>query len=705
MTTAVRPGELTYALVTPARNEAAFIEQTLRSVVRQTHRPTRWIIVDDGSTDETPAIVQRYARSHAWIEVLSLSRPEGRSFASKARAFNTGYLKLRAGHDAVIGNLDADLSVDAEYFAYLLAKFVAFPRLGVAGAAMIEEGASRYDYRFTNIEHVSGGCQLFRRECLDAIGGYVLADKGIDTIAVTTARMLGWQTRTFVEKAWVHHRPMDSRRGPLERWVRIGEKDYLLGNSWVWQLARGVYQMTRPPLALRGAAIVAGYATASIRGRERLVSADLRRYLRTERTQRIRRAVAWMGRVRHRPATLPEDAALSIGESLFRLGAWVEAHDYKAYEPFDGLSSYLRPLTLGVPILERGLQQLGRRSPINLRPLLGIRPLESTKGRGYMARGYLARWRDTGEDEYRDRAVACLDWLIEHRSPRSQEFSWGNHFDFASRAGRYRKQEPIIVWTSLIGQAFLDAYEDLGTARYLDVARSVCDWILALPRERTPAGSCLSYLADRQLSIHNANLLGAAVLARTAKHTGRTDLIDVARDAVRYTCAAQRPDGAWYYGEAPIYHWIDSFHTGYNLDSLHAYGGATGDTAFTPHFERGLRFFRERLFERDGTPKSYHDRTYPVDIQCAAQAIETFSMVSACDAGALADASRVARWTVRHMQDPSGYFYYRRSPRFISRIPMLHWGQATMYRALALLSLKLAERESGAGERAAVESA
>jgi hypothetical protein len=306
-----------------------------------------------------------------------------------------------------------------------------------------------------------------------------------------------------------------------------------------------------------------------------------------------------------------------------------------------------------------------------------------------MARGYLARWRQAGAEENRVKAVRCLDWLTQNTSPKYPDSSWGNHFDFASRAGRYGKHDSIIVWTSLIGQAFLDAYEDLGSARYLDVARSVCEWILKLPRDRTPAGDCLSYLAGRQWSIHNANLLGAAMLARTAKHTGRHELLDVARSAVRYTCAAQRSDGSWYYAEAPAYHWIDGFHTGYILDSLQCYGESTGDSTFAGNLEQGFRFFRKHLFEADGTPKYFHNRTYPIDIQCAAQAIETFAIASERDPGALADAERVARWTLRSMQDPSGYFYYRKLPRVVVKIPMLHWGQATMFRALALLSLKL----------------
>jgi hypothetical protein len=334
------------------------------------------------------------------------------------------------------------------------------------------------------------------------------------------------------------------------------------------------------------------------------------------------------------------------------------------------------------------LLQVGRQSPINLRPLLGIKPLESTKGRGYMAWGYLAMLRHTGESAYAAKARACLEWLIGNKSPLSAEYCWGNHFDYASRAGEYAKHEPIIVWTALIGQAFLDGYETLGEARYLDVARSICAWILRLPREQLGAGICLSYLATRQLSVHNANLLGAAMLARTARHTGAEELTAVARAAVEYSCSRQRRDGSWFYAEGPRYQWIDNFHTGYNLDSIKCYIDNSGDETVRPHLERGFRYYKSTFFAPGGVPKYYHDRTYPIDIQCAAQGIETLAKHADLDGDALSMAAAVARWTMANMQDPSGYFHYRRYPFLVARTPMLHWGQATMYRALAYLSLQ-----------------
>jgi len=371
--------------------------------------------------------------------------------------------------------------------------------------------------------------------------------------------------------------------------------------------------------------------------------------------------------------------------SLTNLADWIEDHNYRGYEPFDGLSSFLRSLTCHNLFCERLLQQLVRRSPVNLRPLLGIKPQESAKGRGYMARGYLLMFQTTGAAQFKDKAVEMLSWLQKHKAPGYTSYSWGNHFDFSSRSGKLPKLEPIIVWTSLIGQAFLDAYEILGNERYLDISRSICDWILALPRERTSTGTCLSYVRFRQSSIHNANMLGAAMLARTARLTDDKALREIAGDAMKYSCSRQLPDGAWFYGEVPENHWIDNFHTGYNLDSLKCYVENTSDGQFEENLRKGFEYYKRTFFKADGTPKYYHDRTYPIEIQCASQSIETLSYFADYEDSSLALAMRVAEWTIANMQDKSGYFYYRKSRWMRNKTPMLHWGQATMFCALARL--------------------
>lgn len=378
-----------------------------------------------------------------------------------------------------------------------------------------------------------------------------------------------------------------------------------------------------------------------------------------------------------------------IKSSLDQLQGWVEMHNYRGYEPFDGLSSWARPLAFRNLFAERLLMQLIRQSPINLRPLMGVTPKDSTKGRGYMASGYLLLYRATDCQEYLDKAVRSLEWLDKHKVARFEHHSWSNHFDFVSRGGSYTSQDPIIVWTSLIGQAFLEAFEITKRDWFLSIAESVCKWISDLPREDTSPGSCISYLSHGQSSIHNSNMLGAAMLTRTAAHTGNEEYKATARSAMQYSCYRQLANGAWWYGEEPKYNWVDNFHTGYNLESLKTYIDSSGDEEFRDHLEKGLIFFKQHFFEPSGRPKYYHTRTYPVDIQCAAQAIDTLANLSENDADCLPLAMRVATWTIRNMQDRTGYFYYRQYPIMKAKTPMLHWGQATMFKALARLFQRL----------------
>jgi hypothetical protein len=320
---------------------------------------------------------------------------------------------------------------------------------------------------------------------------------------------------------------------------------------------------------------------------------------------------------------------------------------------------------------------------------MGVHPQDSTKGRGYIAYGYLLLYRAMHEPEYLHKATSCLEWLDEHKVPKFRYHSWSNHFDFVSRGGRYTKNDPIIVWTCLIGHAYLEAFEITGNDWFLKIAESACNWIIELPREKTDRGDCISYLAHLQSSIHNSNMLGASLLARTAKHDGNSEYSRLARSAMEYSCSRQLTDGSWWYAEEPKYHWVDNFHTGYNLDSLSTYLECTGDEEYRGTLERGLSFYKAHFFEENGCPKYYHTRTYPVDIQCAAQSIDTLALLSVRYPECLELSAKVAAWVIDNMQNHKGYFYYRKYPLVKAKTPMLHWGQGTMFKALAHLLLRL----------------
>lgn len=278
----------TYVLVTPARNEAAFLEQTIRCMVVQTVRPVRWVIVSDGSTDGTDEIVRKYMAEHPWIELVRMPERQERHFAGKAHAFNAGYARVKNLSHDVIGNLDADITFDEDYFGFLVRKLAENPLLGVAGTPFREE-SRQYDHRFTSIEHVSGGCQLFRRKCFEEIGGYVpIQIGGVDLVAVLSARMKGWQTRTFPEKACVHHRRMGTaKRSALVVAFKGGEGDYMMGMHPVWEFARTIYQMTKPPIVVGACFRLGGFVWAMVRRVDKAVPQDIVRFRRREQMRRL----------------------------------------------------------------------------------------------------------------------------------------------------------------------------------------------------------------------------------------------------------------------------------------------------------------------------------------------------------------------------------------------------------------------------------
>jgi rhamnogalacturonyl hydrolase YesR len=382
-----------------------------------------------------------------------------------------------------------------------------------------------------------------------------------------------------------------------------------------------------------------------------------------------------------------DDAVKSqIFRAILQLCDWLEKNDYSGYDTFDGLNArFVRPLTFETKFLRTVLQQGVRRFPINLRPLLGVKRDHSTKAMGFIARGFMRLHKSTGGDQWAPKAEFALQWLMEHKSPGYSGACWGNHFDYQSRSFYLPKGVPTIVWTSLIGHAFLDAYDHFQKASYLETAVSACEHIVRdLEKYRDGEGTCISYIPGQNSQVHNANTLGASLLARTFAHTGNEAYRELAEKAIQYTAQHQRTDGSWYYGEKENLHWIDNFHTAYVLDCFKHYAENTGDSQFERHITTGYDYWKKTFFLADGTPRYYNHKTLPVDIQCSSQAIDTLVFFADRDPDSLPLALKVAQWTVAHMQDHSGYFYYRRySPWLVNKTPTLHWGQATMLCALA----------------------
>jgi poly-beta-1,6-N-acetyl-D-glucosamine synthase len=279
-----------YVLITPAHNEEAFIGKTLDSMVVQTLLPERWVIVDDGSTDQTGEIVESYAKRHPWIELFCRPKRPERSFAGKAHAFNAGLERVKSLTFDVIGNLDADISFERDYLEFLMQKFSENPKLGVAGTPMREADYDALKDSFYNYNDVFGACQLFRRTCFEEVGGYTpIESGGLDWIAVRTARMKGWETRSFPERIFFHHRPMGATGSNIwKARFDYGRKDYFLGNHPLWQIFRVTYQMLKRPYVLGGLVLLSGYIYSVLARIERPAVPELLKYHRQEQLERLK---------------------------------------------------------------------------------------------------------------------------------------------------------------------------------------------------------------------------------------------------------------------------------------------------------------------------------------------------------------------------------------------------------------------------------
>ena len=285
MNSAARPR---YVLVTAAMNEEAFIEYTIRSVIGQALPPVKWIIVSDGSTDRTDAIVASYARNCNYIQLMRRERDGGRSFGSQVLAINAGCDLLQRLDYDFIGNLDADVSFEPDYFEVLVGRFAAWRRLGLAGGWIWEDEGGQFSPRPVNREtSVPHAVQFFKRECFADVGGYVpFKYGGPDWYACVTARQKGWDMIAFSDLPVRHHKPTLAAEGRLGRGFRQGQMDYSLGSSLDFEAFRCLARV-RPYGVRYSLCRLAGFASGYLRKEPRPVSREFVRYLRREERLRL----------------------------------------------------------------------------------------------------------------------------------------------------------------------------------------------------------------------------------------------------------------------------------------------------------------------------------------------------------------------------------------------------------------------------------
>jgi hypothetical protein len=380
-------------------------------------------------------------------------------------------------------------------------------------------------------------------------------------------------------------------------------------------------------------------------------------------------------------------AAPDARQTATRLLAYCRENNWAGYDPYDALNS---EIFKALPILDFRLSRIGltqvlKRSPFNIRPLLLIPKTQNPKGLALFL-GASLKLAKLGLLEGEDLAGGFVDRLIALRSPGTPYWCWGYSFPWQTRTIVVRAGTPNLVCTVFVADALLDMYEQRGDARCLEMARSAADYIVNELYWAEGDTASLNYpLPGLGTRIHNANLLGAALLCRVAKHTGNRDLLGPALKVARYSASRQKPDGSWVYGELPKQQWIDNFHTGYNLAGLRAIGLHAGTSEFDSHVDRGFQFYLAHFIRDDGAPRYFHDNVYPIDVHCVSQSLITLMDFQDLDGRSVTQARAVFQWAMRHMWDARGYFYYRVTPFHTTRTPYMRWGQAWMLLAIATL--------------------
>ena len=397
-----------------------------------------------------------------------------------------------------------------------------------------------------------------------------------------------------------------------------------------------------------------------------------------------------------------------IDNSFSRLKTYCEAENYKGWDPYDGLNSAIFQATpfKDWDIARLVLIQLCKRSPVNLRPLLRVPKQHNAKGVGLFLNGYcnlykLACKGDTRfgtPDQLRARIDEVAELLLSLQSKGYSGACWGYNFDWqARRLFFFPAHTPTVVATSFCATALFAAYEATGNPNYLETALSSGRFVLHdLNRRPCEGGFLLSYSPMKENdSVYNASLLGAKLLSYCYHHTADPAYQDAAQQIVSAVCAGQDEDGSWIYGLLPAQSWIDSFHTGYNLDGISHYMRLCKDASFSASLEKGLDYYINNFFLEDGTPKYYHDKTYPIDIHCPGQLLVTADVLAKWSSMAKL-CHKVLDWTIKNMQDEKGYFYYQMKKGISSKLSYMRWSNAFMFNALSHYFLAESSRSTPA---------
>lgn len=365
-------------------------------------------------------------------------------------------------------------------------------------------------------------------------------------------------------------------------------------------------------------------------------------------------------------------------------------NNYAGQDPFDGLNSRLFNI---FPSLKMGLFglafiQLNKRLAINIRPLLGVPKMRNPKGIGLFILGLLEDYKSTNEDKYLTEAITLADWLLTQQSDPAkwQHSCWGYHFDWNARAFYVPKGKPNVITTIYVAQALYALSVITGDIKYSNPAFDSAHFIVKTLYKESEGRKYFAYIPGESAFVHNANLWGAAWVAKVASITNNNDYKKLALNAARQTVSEQGADGSWVYGARHHHQFIDGFHTGYNLEALTVLSDALQIDEFNGSIALGLKYYKEHLFEDDGTAKYYNNNRYPLDMHSVSQAIFTLIKV-----GKTVDDFTMAKKIIDRSIETlylskQKCFIYQKNKYFTNKIDYIRWTQAWVYYSFAFFN-------------------
>jgi hypothetical protein len=371
-----------------------------------------------------------------------------------------------------------------------------------------------------------------------------------------------------------------------------------------------------------------------------------------------------------------------------KLLSYCRSNGWAGYDPYDAVNSRLFAVLafLNSRLPRLVFTQALKRTPFNIRRLLLIPKTQNPKAIALFLSAFLKLSR-IGMPDVTQYTDMMIERLIALRAQDLPYWCWGYSFPWQTRTIVVLAGTPNLVCTTFVADALLDAYEQRGDKRCLNMAASTAQYILdELYWSMGTSIAGFSYpLPNLRTQVHNANFLASALLCRVSKHTGESKFLAPALRVARYAATKQHADGSWFYGEGPSQRWVDNFHTGYNLCALQSIDNTLETTEFETHIQRGLDFYRAHFFREDGAPRYFHNRDYPVDIHCVAQSIITLVVLRQLNPRNVPLARSVLKWALDHMWDKEGFFYYQVQRLYTNRISYMRWAQAWMLLAISTL--------------------